>query len=99
MRGHVATAMGLTPDRIDALPFPDVTDLFKHWKKYPPAHVLLRWYTKYEPKEDYGADVALPPALMAQAQRNVKPLSAMPSSVSEMIAAIQKGEVPGLKHV
>lgn len=33
------------------MPFIDIVELFDYWVEYPPAHILLRGYTGYEPKE------------------------------------------------
>jgi hypothetical protein len=38
-----------TLEYIDALPFPDVIDLFTYWLDCPPTHLLLRGFVGYNP--------------------------------------------------
>jgi hypothetical protein len=50
LRGMMVTATGWTLPQVDRTPLPEVWELFEFWNEWPPAHVLLRGFTGYEPK-------------------------------------------------
>ena len=46
---HVAISCGWTLDYVsDHIDLPKLETLNKYWRRFPPMHVLLNWYTGYK---------------------------------------------------
>jgi hypothetical protein len=78
------TSTGWTFRQLDELPLPEVWELFEYWNDWPPAHVLLRGFTGYQPKKQ--APRELEAQEVSELSAMLGPAGKAPPHIAEMVA-------------
>jgi hypothetical protein len=87
----LVTSTGWSFPQVDALPLPEVWELFEYWNGWPPAHVLLRGFTGYTglkagASEKGASEKELGAAEVSELSAMLGPAGKAPPHIAEMVA-------------